>query len=264
LRLCRADLCNATRWQSAPVFPLISLPTLPSITQFMPKAIPDLHLCLYDSIINTAILSGYSDLLQLLQDFHTIVKFLEFVDPKDTALLQDIAFVDHVYIAEHKNLVLMARFNSTSPSLLPVEMNPKQTLVLPLLFQALMLYVYTNIRLTPVGGSIRSTLVGRIHVTIAELPVPMLDVLFEVFPHELFWIMFLAGSSSVEVTQRLYFISHLKWMCESLALICWEDVEGKLRQFLWIHKDFLYRCMELWTEIASYIPDDRDSDTIID
>jgi len=259
--LCRADLCNATRWQSMPVYPVISLPTLPSLTQFMPEPTRDLHLCLGDQIISTAISSGYSELLPLLHDFHKIAIFVDFSNLKDATLLQDMAYVDHVYLAEHKNLMLMAQYKTNPPSFLPADMNPEETLILPLLFQALTLYVYTNIRLIPIAGSIRSTLVSRIQITVAELPVPMLDVLFEAFPQEVLWIMFLAGTSSVEVTQRLFFIGHLKWMCESLALIYWQDIEDKLRRFLWLHKQFFHRYKELWMEILSYIPDDNNWDT---
>ena len=258
LRSCRADLCNATRWQSVPVFPLVSFPRLPSLTQFMPSTAPDSQLCLYDPIISIAILSGHSDLLTLLQDLHTIAMFLDFANPKNTAILQNTAYVDHVYLAEHKGLMLMAQYKTSPPIFLPVDMNPKETLIIPLLLQALMLYIYTNIRLTPVSGSIRSTLVCRIQLSVAEMPVPMLDVLFEAFPHEVFWIMFLAGSSSVENNQKIYFVGHLKWMCENLALECWGDIEDKLGRFLWLHEQFLHRCKALWSDVVSYVPDDED------
>jgi len=256
-KVCRADLCNATRWQSIPIFQLSSPPILPSITQFIPATAQDLHLCLNDPIISTAVISGYSNLIPLLQDFHSIAMFLEFANLKHTSVLQDVAYLDHVYYAEHTNLMLMAQYRTISSSFFPVDINSEETFILPLLFQALMLYIYTNIRLTPIEASIRSILVDRIQVTVAKLPFAVLDVLFETFPHEVIWIMFLAGSSSVENTHRRYFIGHLKWMCKSLALMYWEEIKEKLRHFLWLHKHFLQRCKDLWTEISLYIPDDR-------
>lgn len=224
----------------------------------MPTAAPDSLLYLYDPIITTSILSGYSDLLPLLQALHELSLFLDFMNPKDNSVLHNVAYVDHIYLAEHKNLMLMAQYQEAPPTALTMSLNIKETQILPFLFQSLMIYIYTNIRLTPRGGSIRSTLVCRLQTTVSKMPVPMLDVLFETFPHEIFWIMFVAGASSVEDIQRQYFIAHLEWMCKRLALVYWQDVENYLRHFLWLHTQFLESCKNLWTEVALYTPNDND------
>ncbi|KAH8594623.1 hypothetical protein B0O99DRAFT_171405 [Bisporella sp. PMI_857] len=245
------DLCHATRWQLQPSFPYVAFPNIPHLSDYTFERDANATQCLGDRITNTAILSGYSDLIPVLESLHELTLFLEFPHPDKVHLLHGVSYVDHVYISEYRNLMMMAYFRSTPLPSTSSSFNDIS--ILPLVFQAITLFIYTNIRLTLVDAPIRCILVDRIHCSLSSLPTRTLHSLFQAFPYEMMWIFFLTGSAALRHEDRTYFVDHLKWMCGELACDDWDEVVAELRRFLWIHTIYLERCKDLWTDIESQV-----------
>jgi len=243
----RADLCLSTRWNTRPVFAPLTFP-LQSLSFSLPATVPSSMLCLNDPLISTAIMSNLSNLLPLLQDLHELSLFLDSTDPKDVEILHEVAYADRSYLVEHKALTLIAQLQSSSYH--PTETG--EDLILPLLLQTLLLYIYTNIRLTPVGSSLRSALVSRIKSNISSFQHYSLMSLIHIFPHEMLWIFFLAGSAALNEEERTYFVQNLAWICEARGMNDWNDISAALGSLLWLHKACLGRCRELCGDVSLY------------
>lgn len=239
-----ADLCNATRWNSAPIFPPADFPSIFPHSLLLPSTVQTSTLALRGSLLSSSMIAGVSALSDLLQDLHALALFLDRTDPRDVDILHDVAYADRACLVEYQTLMMTAQYINP-----PVH---SKEMVLPLLFQALLLYIYTNIRLTPVGSNLRSAVIGRIKQYVSSIPNSTLKDLVTDFPNEMLWLFFLTGSSAVESESRWFFKSNLVWICMSQGLASWGGVNFQLKRFLWLRTSCLERCFVLCKEVLQH------------
>ncbi|RDW92605.1 hypothetical protein BP5796_01999 [Coleophoma crateriformis] len=183
-----ADLCNAARSQTTPRFPLLLFENLLSLSQCSPLKSPKCYeLAPGKSLTAAAIAQGHSGALQILQSLHELSVFLNIMGPDQQALPANAAYPDRVYGVEHRILTQLA------------HQAPDSNAVFGPLLHAGLLYIYTNLRQTPVGGEIRQALVARLKTS---LMVPDALLPAELYPAELLWASMLGGFAALDPSHR--------------------------------------------------------------
>ena len=157
--ILRADLMTATNWQTLPRFPLMDFSSLQPLSSYLPFNVQKPVLQSNDCLIRTAVQTGNAALLHILQDSHELAHFLDNVQLKDISLINLASYPDRVYTVEHQILHLLSQ-NEFQPS--PSELPSTACIIKPML-HALLLHIYTSLRLSPVAPKIRGTLVARLY-----------------------------------------------------------------------------------------------------
>ncbi|KAK0109449.1 hypothetical protein ONS95_002142 [Cadophora gregata] len=234
------DLLYATSWQSTPRFPYIDFSHLPPLSTFLPSSISSPILTFNNCLIHNLIQTGNGTLLPILQDAHELTHFLDIIPPKDITYLNEASYPDRVYSIEHHILELLAQND--------IVMDDSPARIVTPLLHSLLLYTYTNLRLTPTGGQIRRTLVGRLR---ASLEATELTILNCSFAAELMWMLGLGGTAAVLGSEdRKWFKEQLWWVLNRNSALewSWEQMGGVWRGVLWVERGFLEGCREFWVE----------------
>ncbi|KAH6695879.1 hypothetical protein BKA61DRAFT_662580 [Leptodontidium sp. MPI-SDFR-AT-0119] len=234
------DLLNATSWQSTARFPHIDFSYLQPLSHFLPIFEPKPVLSFNDCLMRNLMQTGNGTLLPILQDAHELAHFLDVIPPKDINYLNEASYPDRVYSIEHHVLELLAQND------IIIDDSPAG-IITPLL-HSLLLYTYTNLRLTPVGGQIRRTLVGRLRMNLEATELTVLNCSFAA---ELMWMLFLGGTSASQGSEdRKWFKEQLWWVLNRNSALewTWEQTSGVLKGVLWLEKSFLEGCQTFWVE----------------
>jgi hypothetical protein len=199
-------------------------------------------IALFGELVQT----GNAALLPILQDSHELARFLDSIPLKDIGLINLASYPDRVYTVEHQVLHLLSQ-NEFQPSS-PLE-SPSTACIIKPLLHALLLHIYTNLRLSPVAPKIRGTLVARLYgcLNVTDLVARNQD-----FPAELVWVGSLGGTSAVAGSkERTWLKEQLRWMMIVNNWHEWEwDMIGEwLRSGLWLENGVLASCGVLWQEI---------------
>jgi hypothetical protein len=181
---------TAANWQTLPRFPLMDFSSLQPLSSYFPFNIQKPVLQLNDCLIRTAAQTGNAALLPILQDSHELAHFLDSIPPKDISLINIASYPDRVYTVEHQVLHLLSQ-NEFQPS--PSELPSTACIIKPLL-HALLLHIYTSLRLSPVAPKIRGTLVTRLYGCLNAADLAALN---QDFAAELAWMYFLGGTSAI-------------------------------------------------------------------
>lgn len=191
---------------------------------------------LNDALIRAAESSGNENLFSLMSEVYELAHFLDNAPPKDPGLLDRASFADRIYIIEHKILCAIAH----------TERTPEPTSIILPLLHSLLLYIYTNIRLTPVDGPIRFTLISRLRRQIELSDLPTLNA---VFPHELRWTLFLGGGAASKGTEeRNFFVQKLLSCGCRREWGTWKIIVLLLKGF---ESAFLIRCEDFWSDFMA-------------
>ncbi len=195
-----------------------------------------LNPCLSYQITET----GNGTLLHILEDAHELAHFLDIIPPKDIDYMNEASYPDRVYTIEHRLLMLLDQND--------MELEESPACVITPLLHSLILYTYTNLRLTPVGGKIRQLLVSRLKDNLEAIDLTVLNYSF---PTELMWMLFLGGTAAVPGSEeRQWFKEQLWWVLNRNNALewGWERTGGALKRVLWLEKAFFESCQLLWAE----------------
>jgi len=179
-------------------------------------------------------------LLPILQDAHELAHFLDTIPPEDISYLNEASYPDRVYSIEHHILQLLAQND--------IIMDESPARIVTPLLHSLLLYTYTNLRLTPVGGQIRQRLVGRLRMSLEATELTILNCSFAA---ELMWMLVLGGSAAAQGGEdRKWYKEQLWWVLNQNSALewRWEQMTGVLKDVLWLERGFLEGCRDFWVE----------------
>lgn len=236
----RTDLLYATSWQLEPRFPFQDFSHLPPLSSYLPYHTTSPILTLSDALFQQVIDTSNCTLLPTLQDAHQLAHLLDIVPSSDVDYLNEASYPDRVYTVEHHILTLLATNDEV------MDETPAR-IITPLL-HSLLLYVYTNLRLTPVGGQIRRTLVDRLRIQLQNVDVALLNC---TLPAEIMWMLFLGGTAAAHGgADRKWFREKLWWTLKTSCAMEWGwDRTGRLlKDVLWLEREFFDDCRMFWIE----------------
>ncbi|KAH7306056.1 hypothetical protein BKA65DRAFT_559904 [Rhexocercosporidium sp. MPI-PUGE-AT-0058] len=234
------DLLYATSWQSTPKFPHVDFSYLQPLSTFLPFSVPKPVLSFNNCLVRNLMQTGNGTLLPILQDAHELAHFLDVIPPKDINYLNEASYPDRVYSIEHHVLELLGQND--------IIMDDSPALIVTPLLHSLLLYTYTSLRLTPVGGQIRRRLVGRLRINLEAIELTILNCSFAA---ELMWMLFLGGTAANQSSEdRKWFKEQLWWVLNRNSALewTWEYTSSVLNGVLWLEKGFLENCRDFWVE----------------
>jgi hypothetical protein len=149
----RSDLLQAARSQHVPLFPLQNFRNIQFLSVLSIGCSPDLYeLKLSQNLIAVLHVDKYIEFWGILCSLHELSTFLNST-PADE-LPGDANYPDRVYAVEHSIATAVAEAASNKDC--------DRSEISFILLHSALLFIYTNLRQTPVGGSIRITLVARL------------------------------------------------------------------------------------------------------
>lgn len=173
-----------------------------------------------------------------LTEIHYLSFILDSITLNDTTTLAKISYIDRIYRVEY--LIL---------GLLNAENDRKLTggvPVLRVLLRAILLYIYTSLRETPVGSGNRQRLVKYLMHDLKQTDILLL---FETCPAEMLWILFLGGSVAMAGPYRLWFIAQLVPLFHRAGVDSWGNASCWIDSFLWLERPCVQRMKLLWDEL---------------
>ncbi|KAL2068568.1 hypothetical protein VTL71DRAFT_14905 [Oculimacula yallundae] len=234
------DLLHATSWQTTPRFPRMDFSHLRPLSNFLSssehKPILSITFCLKQALIDT----WNGTLLSDLQDANELAYFLDITPPNEVNHLNDASIPDRIYSIESHILDLLSRSTHTIN-------NCPADIVTPFLI-SLLLYIYTNLRQTPTGGSIRRILAERVRMSLEATELTILNCSFS---SELTWMLFLGGTAARRGSEdRRWYKEQLWWVLNRNSALDWNWVHTSrvLMSVLWLKKEFLEMCQSFWLE----------------
>lgn len=133
-----------------PRFPLEEIEFEPLLNHCPPSSCPLSFLCLPASLCRAATQQGHTEILDQLQKLHELSTILNLRPVGEDDLPTEAAYPDRVYSIEHTLLTALANEAERKIGIVDVLQN------------AALLFIYSHLRQTPVGGEIRQSILGRL------------------------------------------------------------------------------------------------------
>lgn len=230
-----------------PRFPFLERSHTSPLCILFPPLMLNSALILNPSLIGHIIRSSHTKLLWLLQDMHQLAFFLDKTTKK---FITDapIMYPERIYSIEYDLLFLELK-NRLGCSKPPTLTLLASQCFITSLIHGLFLYIYTNLRYTPVGGRIRHTLAIRLMNHLQQTDISALNGPFAV---ELLWLLFLGGTAMGAGEEgRDWYSEQLWWSLRinSWSDLDWVEIAGLLKGFLWIGQAFFKQCEVFFQEI---------------
>lgn len=170
---------------------------------------------------------------------HQLSLFLNLTD--SLYLPWEASYPDRVYQVEYHFLAALFDDQITAPT-------EEQLIVGDVLFHAGLLFIYTNLRETPVGGAIRRRLLARLKTVLENFESPLRDA--QSFTAEIFWALLLGASASTGADQG-YFVKQLKDMSTTRGINSWPDAIILLENVPALEAYRLNTCKVLWNSLRA-------------
>ncbi|KAH7037020.1 uncharacterized protein B0I36DRAFT_358773, partial [Microdochium trichocladiopsis] len=206
---------------------------------------------------------------QLLISLHELATFLNSWSLPD--LPWDAAYPDRLYEVEYR--VLLALFNGNgnddeeprlavqpAGSYLSQSQSPSQRLGV-ILLHAMLLFIYTNLRETPVGGVLRARLLRRLRDALAAAATTGDDLLLDdivcTFPEEMLWVSLVGAATAAAAPCGSIASVHEQDLVPAIlsqirlkhGLWQWEEARLYLRRMPTFTTDFRTGCIKALEEI---------------
>jgi hypothetical protein len=201
-------------------------------------------------VVNPALIDAINKtanqaLFHIMSETYELAHFLDTTPSNDPGLLERASFPDRIYIVEHKLLLLIADNE---------KHQTRDSIVMPLLL-SLLLYLYTNVRLTPIESQIRLVLICRLQNCLQQCD---LSILNREFPHEVRWLHFLGGGAAQRGTpERAWYVRSLVECGCRKGWLLWDHIVLGLKGF---ETAFLQRCEEYWLEVEEVLRSEGHTD----
>lgn len=187
---------------------------MPPLSTFSSKTSSHLYNIDFDlELTDTTLLSNRTDILEVLKDLHQLATFLNLSG--ETELLFEAAYPDRLYSVEHQVLCLIAEeeFAGTTG----YDFHD----ITSLLLRVSLVYIYTNLRQTPIGGKLRQRLVEQLQ---QFLECSNLGFFMATFPAEILWSLFLGAFAATGTIYQSYFFENIRLLCQENHLSSWDEI----------------------------------------
>jgi len=174
----------------------------------------------------------------MLHQLHDLTTLLNALPQRpDEELPVEINYPDRVYTVEHN---IHAAIHTNRLDTRGDHQNLMSGMV-NILLQASLLYIYTNLRQTPVGGAIRRTLSARLQRLLTretDLAAFMLQ-----YPGEMMWVGILGLSTGVEGS---FWLDMVQRICLFSGANEWSDIERNTGCMPVLENVFRDSCERVW------------------
>ncbi|KJR85086.1 uncharacterized protein SPSK_09603 [Sporothrix schenckii 1099-18] len=235
-----SDLLASSRLGRPPRFPFYQADTSAPLTVFTPSVSSDTYHLVTNGALDAILTVKHRlSIAQLLLSLHRLSLFLSLTD--SLYLPWEASYPDRVYQVEYQFLTALFDDQVTAPT-------DTQVMVGTILLHAGLLFIYTNLRETPVGGAIRCRLLDRLKAVLVQFESLMHDALG--FTAELFWVLLLGASASSAVDQD-YFVEQLRKMSRRHNIRSWSHAKMLLESMPALEAYRLNTCMDLWSTVIA-------------
>lgn len=218
-----------------PRFPFYQTDVTLHLSVYTPTVSADIYqLDLNEGLADIATARHHISIAQLMLSLHQLSTFLNVSHPR--RLPWEAAYPDRLYEVEYH--LLNALFDDQI-----VATTEEQLCIGQLLLHAGLLFIYTNLRETPVGGAIRCRLLTRLKAALAGITLPA-----PIFMAEMLWV-FLLGASACIGSDRAYFVEQLRHLTATCNVASWSDARRLLERVPSFQVHRLGLCMDLWADI---------------
>ena len=169
----------------------------------------------------------------LLLSLHQLTTFLNSVD--DGELPWDACYPDRVYEVEYT--IALSLYDDHV-----IAENDEKAEVGRLLLQAALLYIYSNLRQTPVGGTIRKTLLWRLRALLNSMDLAYHS---KRFTAEMLWVLIIGISSAAGATQA-EFLDDTQELCVEAQIGSWMEVTDILKSMPVFLDTCIATCTGIW------------------
>lgn len=202
--------------------------------QFIPATLRNNYHLTTDPELATIITQKHRIIVShLLITLHQLTTFLNSVD--DGLLPWNASYPDRVYEIEYSIALSLYDDHVVAEDDDKVEIGQ-------LLLQAALLYIYTNLRQTPVGGTIRDTLLSRLRALLDSM-----DLAYHSrrFAAELLWVLIIGISAAAGASQA-EFMDQARELCVENQIGGWIEVIDILKSMPALLDACMAKCMDIW------------------
>lgn len=169
----------------------------------------------------------------VLISLHQLATFLNSVG--DGLLPWDASYPDRVHEIEYS--IALSLYGDHV-----VAENDDKVEIGQLLLQAALLHIYTNLRQTPVGGTIRDTLLSRLRALLSSMDLAHHS---RRFPAEMVWVLIIGISAAVGPTQAK-FLHEARQVCVKSQIRSWIEVTDLLQSMPALLDACMATCADIW------------------
>jgi hypothetical protein len=195
-----------------------------------------------ETLVSEAMFFDRPEILEILERLHELTVFLN-VMPSGPGyeFPQEVNYADRVYIVEHRIATALSRepqhesFGGGSDSIFHTILHASQ------------LYVYTNLRQTPVGGTLRKALVTRLKGHLEQLNI--MEMISR-YPAEMLWTLLLGVMTALDLPKESFWFESFDTICGMEGLNTWEDILDAVKGLPVLELVYQRRCEEWWNARA--------------
>jgi hypothetical protein len=189
----RSDLLYSIRTRALPRLPFQQISPSTPILNFLPAEHPYRSFAPNSPLLFLTTKQSF-EIFAILQQLHDLASILNaFPNGMGQELPVELQYPDRVYTVEHQ--VISSLHSQTVSSSTTEQLSPSDTVV-NILLHACLLYIYTNLRQTPVGGAMRRSIAARLQETISL--AADINGLMQTYAHEILWVCILGFGTNVE------------------------------------------------------------------
>jgi len=151
----------------------------------------------------------------------------------------EAAYPDRLYTVEHTITTALTK------ELQYARLGRDNHSIFHTVLHASLLFIYTNLRQTPVGGAIRNALVNRLQNHLEQLDK---DDMADRFPAVMLWVFHLGLVTAAWTPSGLFWTGFLRRVCLERRLESWRDVEKEMEGLPIFENVYRGMCEMAWNE----------------
>lgn len=235
----RSDLLASSRSAAAPRFPFHQAETFLPLFEFTADAFKnDYRIHLNPSLATIHTIKRQTGVSRLLGSLHNLSTFLNSVGSQE--LPWDAAYPDRVYEVEYQLLASLFDDEITAENL-------SQRQIGTVLFHSMLLFIYTNLRETPVGGAIRMRLLKRLKIVVENNDIDVAQMVQD-FPSEMLWTCLL-GAAGAPGPVQAPFHALLRRISYEHNVHTWHEAREYLKSVPVFAACFSEKCANIWNSV---------------
>lgn len=208
------------------------------LPQFSPPNCTKSYLLVLNSTLSSRAKTPESaGVLDNLQHLHELSTFLNLVGKESDDLPVEACYPDRVYTVEH-NILTSLYVSQSSPQ-------GQRSNIWDILRHASLLFIYTNLRQTPVGGQIRKSLSNRLQLCMqdADLRVYKVDL-----PAEMLWVLCIGLVGTQDTSDYHWFLGCVERISVEHLIGSWEEVLSFCGAMPALERNCARKCESLWAK----------------
>ncbi|VUC22147.1 unnamed protein product [Clonostachys rosea] len=231
-----SDLLASLNSRTAPYFPAYNTEKPFQLWQFTSDYDRDEYqLALNKELTTMTTRKHQIKISALLLSLHELSTFLNLIGNRP--LPWDAYYPDRVYEVEY--CILLSQFDDTLVADTDAAAGIGQ-----LLLHAAILFIYTNLRETPVGGRIRRKLLSRLTGALDCIDLPFHS---KTFSAEIIWALLIGAVAATDQTQA-ELLDAARGICAESGIYTWMEVTEQLKTMPSLVESCMIKCMNLWVD----------------